>query len=179
MARERGKRESTPQRHGDILPKAATSLGSALHALSVGCPSRLHTQLSASSLPLSFCHSFSLSLSLGAVAGSAHWKYFALSVMSCSKFRHSPKMYATALCDQKGHAAQLAIQRHVACGRQVSGGTWHFTCQFTGLANKVSMEMCYTRTFANQNLISHILLGKRNSTKSNQIKFLKTITQLV
>lgn len=88
-------------------------------------------------------------------------------------------MYATVLCDQKGHAAQLTMQRHVACGRQVSGGTWHFTCQFTGLANKVSMKMCYTRTFANQNLISHILLCKRNSTKSNQIKFLKTITQLV
>lgn len=119
---ERGKeRESTPQRHGDILPKAATSLGSALHALSVGCPSRLHTQLSAPSLPLSFCHSFSLSLSLGAVAGSAHWKYFALSVMSCSKFRHSPKMYATVLCDQRGHAAQLAA----SCGMWQAGVWWH------------------------------------------------------
>lgn len=42
-------------------------------------------------LSLSICVPLSLSLSLYAVAGSAHWKYFALSVMSCSKFRHSPK----------------------------------------------------------------------------------------
>lgn len=178
MARE-GKRENitATRRHtpksSNFLRKCATCAECGL-PLSVAhsTPSSLYASLFLPLFP-------SLSFSLSAVAGSAHWKYFALSVMSCSKFRHSPKMYATVLCDQKGHAAQLAMQRHVACGRQVSGGTWHFTCQFTGLANKVSMEMCDTRTFANQNLILHFSLCKRNSTKSNQIKFLKTITQLV
>lgn len=41
-----------------------------------------------------------------------------------------------------------------SCGmwRQVSGSTWHFTCQFAGLANRVSMEMCNTRTNALEHL---------------------------